>query len=119
MAAYVKRAVALFGARVSLIHVADPGGYNGLQLYVRPITEILEEHLSLCRERLDSFLAGEFPVVECPRTLTLGDAATEIARVAKHDAPISSSCPRTRENFGKCCSAQLQLRRLTMRTVQC
>jgi nucleotide-binding universal stress UspA family protein len=40
MAAYVKRAAALLGARVSLIHVADPGGYNGLRLYVRPITEV-------------------------------------------------------------------------------
>jgi nucleotide-binding universal stress UspA family protein len=85
MAAYVKRAAALLGARVSLIHVADPGGYNGLQLYVRPISEVLEEHLSICRERLDSFPTGEFPVAECPRILTSEDAATEIARVARED----------------------------------
>jgi nucleotide-binding universal stress UspA family protein len=56
-----------------------------LQLYVRPITEVLEEHLSICRERLDSFLTEEFPVAECPRILTSGDAATEIARVARED----------------------------------
>jgi nucleotide-binding universal stress UspA family protein len=85
MAPYVKRAATLLGARVSLIHVADPGGYNGLQLYVRPITEVLEEHLNICREKLDSFLVGEFPVAQCPRILTSGDAATEIARVARED----------------------------------
>jgi nucleotide-binding universal stress UspA family protein len=44
MAAYVKRAAALLGATVSLIHVVDPTGYNGLQLYVRPISEASEEH---------------------------------------------------------------------------
>jgi nucleotide-binding universal stress UspA family protein len=85
MAAYVKRAAALLGARVSLVHVVDPTGYNGLQLYVRPISEVLEEYLGSGRERLDSFLAGDFPVAQCPRILTSGDAATEIARVAKED----------------------------------
>ena len=83
MAAYVKRAAVLLGAGVSLVHVVDPAGYNGLQLYVRPISEVLEEHLGIGRERLDSFLTAEFPVVECPRILASGDAATEIARVAR------------------------------------
>ena len=83
MAAYVKRAAALLGARVSLIHVVDPAGYNGLQLYVRPISEVLEEYLGIGREKLDSFLTAEFPVVECPRILASGDAASEIARVAR------------------------------------
>jgi nucleotide-binding universal stress UspA family protein len=32
MAAYVKRAAALLGARVSLVHVVDPTGYNGFLL---------------------------------------------------------------------------------------
>jgi nucleotide-binding universal stress UspA family protein len=85
MAAYVKRAAALLGARVSLVHVVDPTGYNGLQLYVRPISEVSEEHLGIGRERLDSFLTAEFPVAQCPRILASGDAATEIARVARED----------------------------------
>jgi len=85
MAAYVKRAAALLGARVSLIHVVDPTGYNGLQLYLRPISEVSEEYLGIGREKLDSFLAKEFPVELCPRILTTGDAATEIARVARED----------------------------------
>ena len=85
MAAYVKRAAALLGARVSLVHVVDPTGYNGLQLYVRPISEVTEEYLGIGRERLDSFLAAEFPAAQCPRILASGDAATEIARVARED----------------------------------
>lgn len=83
MAAYVKRAATLVGASVSLIHVVDPASYNGLELYVRSIPEISEDHLTVGRERLDSFLISEFPAVEFPRILATGDAATEIARVAK------------------------------------
>ncbi len=85
MAAYVKRAAALLGARVSLIHVVDPTGYNGMQLYIRPISEVSEEYLGIGREKLDSFLAKELPVEQCPRILAWGDAATEIARVARED----------------------------------
>src|ERR1700679_2525580 len=85
MAAYVKRAASVLGAKVSLVHVVDPAGYNGLQLYVRTMSEVSEEYLAVGRERLDSFLTGEFPVTECPRILTSGDAATEIARVAREN----------------------------------
>jgi len=85
MAPYVKRAAALLEARVSLIHVVDPTGYNGLQLYVRPISEVSEEHMAIGRDRLDSFLTAEFPAAEFPRILNSGDAATEIARVARED----------------------------------
>jgi len=85
MAPYVKRAAALLEARVSLVHVVDPTGYNGLQLYVRPISEVSEEHLAIGRDRLDSFLTAEFPAAQFPRILTSGDAATEIARVARED----------------------------------
>ena len=59
--------------------LSNPTGYNGLQLYVRPISEVSEEHMGIGRERLDSFLTAEFPVARCPRILTSGDAATEIA----------------------------------------
>ena len=85
MAAYVKRAATLLGARVSLVHVVDPTGFNGMQLYVRPISEVEEEYLGIGREKLDSFLAAEFPVAECPRILASGDAANEIARVAREE----------------------------------
>jgi nucleotide-binding universal stress UspA family protein len=88
MAAYVKRAATLLGAGVSLVHIVDPGGYNalrtGLELYLlRPMAEVSEEHVAIGRERLDSFLTTDFPTAEYPRILASGDAATEIARVAK------------------------------------
>jgi nucleotide-binding universal stress UspA family protein len=83
MASYVKRAAGLLGAGVSVVHVVDPASYNGLELYVRPIDEVSEEHLAIGRERLRSFLTADFPTAEYPRILASGDAATEIARVAK------------------------------------
>lgn len=83
MAAYVKRAAAILGARVCLVHVVNPGSYSGLELYVRPLPEVEDEHMSIGQERLDSFLAKEFPLAECQRIVSSGDPATEISRVAK------------------------------------
>jgi len=84
MASYVKRAATLFGAKVSLIHVFDPASYNGFELYLgRKPSEIAEEHQTIGRDRLNSFLRDEFPVSEHPRILVAGDAATQIAEVAK------------------------------------
>ena len=83
MAAYVKRAAGIFGAEVSLVHVVDPASYNGLELYARSPFEIEEEHLAIGQERLSSFLADELPAAECPRILASGDAASQIAKVAR------------------------------------
>jgi nucleotide-binding universal stress UspA family protein len=83
MAAYVKRATMMLGARVSLVHVVDPASYSGFELYSRPPSEVAEEHRSIGRERLDSFLPEEFPEAQCPRILASGDAATQIAQVAR------------------------------------
>src|SRR5271170_1476626 len=69
MAAYVKRAAAVLGARVSLIHVFDPASYSGFELYVRSAAVIAEEHEGIARDRLHSFLREEFPVSEYPRIL--------------------------------------------------
>jgi nucleotide-binding universal stress UspA family protein len=83
IATYVMRAATLFDAKVSMVHVVDPAANNGLELYVRPLSEVSEEHLGIGKEKLDSFLAVDFPVAQCRRIVTSGDAATEIARVAK------------------------------------
>jgi nucleotide-binding universal stress UspA family protein len=83
MAAYVKRAAGLFGARVSLIHVVDPASYNGLELYQRSPFEVEEEHLAVGRDRLNSFLTSDFSTSDCPRILASGDAASQIAKVAR------------------------------------
>ena len=84
LAAYVRRAAALFGARVTLIHVFDPVSHSGLELYVRPPSDIAEEHREIARHKLNSFLAADFPVSECPRILAAGDPATEIAAASKN-----------------------------------
>jgi nucleotide-binding universal stress UspA family protein len=84
MAAYVKRAAALFGAKISLVYVVDPSNYSGLELYERSPFEVQEEHLSVGREKLDSFLTAEFPASDFPRILASGDAASEIAQVARN-----------------------------------
>src|SRR5258707_9225540 len=83
MAAYVKRAAAIFGARVTLLHVFDLYSHDALQLYVRPISEVAEEQQSLARDKLDSFLNSEFPLAECPRILSSGDAAAQIVQLAR------------------------------------
>jgi len=83
MAAYVKRAADIFGARVSLIHVCDLESHNAFELYVRPATEIAEEHQQLAHERLKSFLASEFPAPSYARILRSGEAAEQIAEAAR------------------------------------
>jgi len=84
MVPYVKRAAALFGAKVSLIHVFDPASYNGFELYlVRGPAEIAEEHQAIGRDRLNGFLQTEFPLADHPRLLVAGDAATQITKVAR------------------------------------
>jgi nucleotide-binding universal stress UspA family protein len=83
MAAYVKRAAVIFGARVTLVHVFDLYSHDALQLYVRPLSEVAEEQQNLAREKLESFLKFEFPVGECTRILLSGVAATQITHLAR------------------------------------
>ena len=79
MAPFVKRSAAIFGARVTLLHVFDLYSHDAMQLYVRPPSEVAEEQRNLARDRLDSFLKAEFPLGESPRIVLSGDAATQIA----------------------------------------
>jgi len=83
MAPYVKRAAMMFGAQVSLIHVCDLASHNGFELLVRAPQEIAEEHEGIARERLQSFLEAEFPPAASARILRSGEAAAEIAEVAR------------------------------------
>jgi len=83
MAAFVKRAAAMFGAEVTLLHVCDLTSHDGFELYARPVTEIAEEHRGLARDRLDEFLLAEFPGAECPRLLLSGDPAAHISQCAR------------------------------------
>src|SRR6266403_817556 len=83
MAPYVKRAAAIFGAKVTLVHVFDLYSHDSFQLYVRPLSEVAEGQQSLAQDKLDSFLKSEFPPTECPRILLSGDAATQITQLAR------------------------------------
>jgi len=83
MAANVKRAAVIFGARVTLVHVFDLYSHDAFQLYVRPLSEVAEEQKNLARGKLDSFLKSEFPLGKCPRIVLSGDAATQIVQLAR------------------------------------
>ena len=83
MVPYVKRAADMFGSQVTLIHVCDLTSHNGFELYVRPSREIAEEHQSIAQEKLKTFLATDFPLATCPRVLCSGEAAAQIAEVAR------------------------------------
>ncbi|MGO8708026.1 MAG: universal stress protein, partial [Terracidiphilus sp.] len=84
MGPYVKRAAAMFGARISLIYVFDPASYSGWEEFVRGPVEIADEHRQVAHKRLDAFLAKEFPVSHHPRILAKGDPAKQIAETARH-----------------------------------
>ena len=83
MARYVKRAAEMFGAQVNIVHVCDLASHNGLELLVRAPQEIAEEHQGIAEDRLKSFLEAEFPLAGCARILRSGEAAAEIAEVAR------------------------------------
>jgi nucleotide-binding universal stress UspA family protein len=83
MAPYVKRSAAIFGARVTLLHVFDLYSHDALQLYVRTLSEVAEEQQNIARDKLDLFLQSEFPVSECPRILLSGAAAGQITQLAR------------------------------------
>ncbi|HZD48509.1 MAG TPA: universal stress protein [Silvibacterium sp.] len=85
MAPYVKRSAAINGARVSLIHVVDPGSFNSFAMVRVPFSEIAENYLEVGRTKLDRFLAEEFPAAQSARIVALGEAAAEIARAARDE----------------------------------
>ena len=83
MAPFVQRAATLFGASVTLLHVCDLTSHDGFELYVRSPPEIAETHLSIAQNKLESFLASEFPQSNCRRIVRSGDAAAEIVDLAR------------------------------------
>jgi nucleotide-binding universal stress UspA family protein len=82
IAAYVKRAAAIFGSHLPLLHVCDLASHNGFELSVRSPQEIAEDHWNIARHKLDSFLENEFPPAKCSRMVRSGDAADQIAETA-------------------------------------
>lgn len=83
MAVYVKRAAAIFGAEVTLVHVCDLSSHNGFELFARTPDAIAEEHWNLARSKLELFLNSQFPSTKSRRVPLAGDAAALIMVEAK------------------------------------
>jgi nucleotide-binding universal stress UspA family protein len=83
IAPYVKRIAEMFGARVTLAHVFDLGSSGGLELYVRPLPEVLADHHTAARNQLSAFLVQEFPMAEHSRIVLSGDVATRLIELAR------------------------------------
>jgi nucleotide-binding universal stress UspA family protein len=82
MAPFVRRSASITSAKVTLLHVLEPAA-STFELLVRPPREVEEDRKSVARERLNSFLESEFRGADAQRLLVEGDAAVEIAGVAK------------------------------------
>jgi nucleotide-binding universal stress UspA family protein len=101
MAAYVRRAAAIYQAQVTLLHVVDPASHSGFELYSRSPFEISEEHMTIGRERLSAFLAaktareGRFDLIVMPthtgffRRMLLGSTTAKVLDDA--DCPVLTS----------------------------
>ena len=83
IAPYVKRASDIFGATVTLAHVFDLGSSSGLELYVRPFPEVLADHHTAARNKLNSYLTQEFPLTGHRRIVVSGDVATHLVELAR------------------------------------
>jgi nucleotide-binding universal stress UspA family protein len=82
MAPFVKRAASIYSAKVTLLHVVGLS-FSGFELYTRAEREFEEDREYVAREKLHTFLASDFPPDESTRLLSVGDAATQIAEVAR------------------------------------
>jgi universal stress protein A len=82
MAPFVRRAASIFSAKVTILHVLEPLA-SSFELLVRPLPEVEENREEVARAKLNAFLESEFPVDSSPRFLLAGDAATQIAELAR------------------------------------
>ncbi|HEV2493553.1 MAG TPA: universal stress protein [Terriglobia bacterium] len=85
MAAYVKRAATIASAKVTLLYVLESSASaaSGFELLARPLSEAEEDRKLAARAKLDSYLSSEFPGGDSPRLLVAGEAAAQIAEVAR------------------------------------
>jgi universal stress protein A len=82
MAPFVKRAAAMLSAKVTLLHVLEPSA-SGFELLTRPLPDVEEDHKNVACAKLESCLSAEFPLHDIPRLLVMGEAAAQIAKVAR------------------------------------
>jgi nucleotide-binding universal stress UspA family protein len=67
---------------VTLLHVLE-AATPGFELFAHPPREVEEDHRSVARDKLNSFLESEFAAFDTRRLLVEGDAAAGIARVSR------------------------------------
>ena len=82
MAPFVKRAAAMFSAKVTLLYVLEPST-SGFELLTRPAPAAEEDQKTVACAKLTAYLSSDFPVGEFPRLLGVGQAADRIAAVAR------------------------------------
>ena len=82
MAPFVKRAAAMFSAKVTLLYVLEPSA-SGFELLTRPAPESLEDCKTVGCAKLTAYLSSELPMPEFSRLLVVGEAADRIAAVAR------------------------------------
>jgi nucleotide-binding universal stress UspA family protein len=83
MAAYVKRAASLLGAKVTLLHVVDLTRFDAMQQAVRPPRECEQDHIDVGHEHLNAFLPEQFPQSHTVRLVAVGEPAMQIAQAAR------------------------------------
>jgi nucleotide-binding universal stress UspA family protein len=85
MAPLVKRVATITTSKVTLLYVLEPSmsPTSGFELYTRPLSEVEKDRESAARAKLDSYLSSEFPVNHSARLVLAGDAAVQIAGLAR------------------------------------
>jgi nucleotide-binding universal stress UspA family protein len=85
MAPFVNRAAAITSAKVTLLHVLEPSisPASGFELLARPLPEAEADRKNVACDRLESYHSSEFPVHDNHRLVVAGEAAGQIAEVAR------------------------------------
>ena len=85
MAPYVKRVAAITSARVTILHVLEPfaSPTSGFELMARPLPEAEADRKNVACAKLESYLSSEFPLHDSRRLVMAGEAAAQIAEVAR------------------------------------
>jgi nucleotide-binding universal stress UspA family protein len=82
MAPFAQRAAAILAAKVTLLYVLEPSK-SGFELLARPAPDIDEDRKESARAALDGYLTSAFPLNQIPRLVAAGEAAAQIARIAR------------------------------------
>ncbi|SPE28816.1 putative UspA domain protein [Acidobacteriia bacterium SbA2] len=75
----------MFAAKVTLLYVLAPS-MSGFELLARPAPDAEEDRNKSARATLESYLVSAFPRRDTLRLLAKGEAAAEIARIAREEA---------------------------------